>query len=106
MGKRASSRITKERTTNLRAKEIELYGEREAELRTLIRLGLVNDNRTLMGEEREHVQTLLGLLKPFAVSNNQRTITEEYHLNNLVYHVTYGLEDEPIIEEIHERTLD
>lgn len=106
MGKRTSSRITKEIAAKLRTDAINLYGEREAALRTLIKLGIINNNRTLMGEEREHIQTLLCLIKPFAISNNQRTITEEYHLNNLVYHVTYGLEDEPIIEEIHERTLD
>jgi hypothetical protein len=97
MGKRETSRIAKEKVS---------ASDREAAIRTLIRLGLINDNRTLNGLEREHIWTLLNLLKPVASSNNQRTITDVYRLNEQVYHVTYGLEEEPIIEEIHERTLD
>jgi hypothetical protein len=46
--------------------------------------------RTLEGQEKEHVWLMIRLIdEPISASNNQRTITEVYHLNQKEYHVTY-----------------
>ena len=58
--------------------------------------------RVLEGQERDETLMLLKLVGPVAESNNQRTMTEVYELNNRVYHITYGLEDEPLVEEIEQ----
>ncbi len=53
----------------------------------------------LEGEEYDKIWNLVLLVdNPDSVSNNQRTITEVYTFGRRVYNVTYGLEDNPIIE--------
>jgi hypothetical protein len=56
--------------------------------------------RTLEGKERDQIWLLLSMIEPVSQSNNQRTWTDEYELNGKKYNVTYGLEDEPIIDEL------
>lgn len=57
--------------------------------------------RELTGQERENVWLMILLQdKPDEVSNNQRSITEVYNINQKVYHVHYFSGEEPIIEEI------
>ena len=63
-------------------------------------LKVMLNSKELTGAEYDHVWTLLQLIKPVNSSNNQRTWTDEYELNGKKYNVTYGLEDNPIIEEI------
>lgn len=46
--------------------------------------------RTLQGQEKDNVWLMIQLIdKPTSASNNQRTITEVYHINQKEYHVTY-----------------
>lgn len=72
----------------------------EQEARDFIRKVMGPPQRTLEGKEREQIWLLLSLLSPIRQSNNQRTWTDEYELNGKKYNVTYGLEDEPVIDEI------
>ena len=61
--------------------------------------------RALVGKEYEHTMTLLRMIEPVRSSNNQRTWTDEYLLNGKEYHVTYGLEDQPLIEVFGEKEI-
>ena len=59
--------------------------------------------RVLEGTEREHILTLLALIDPIDVSNNQRTFTETYLHAGKEYEITWGFSDmgpEPFVEEI------
>ena len=68
-------------------------------------IGMKN-RRTLLGEEREHMLTLLALIEPANSSNNQRTFTETYYHAGKEYELTWGFsiegEPEPLVEEITE----
>lgn len=67
-------------------------------------IGMKN-RRTLLGQEREHMLTLLALVGPTETSNNQRTFTETYHHAGKEYELTWGFTDEceaPLVEEITE----
>lgn len=56
--------------------------------------------RTLEGEEYKHMMLVLSLKTPISSSNNQRSWTDEYEHDGRRYDVTYGITDEPIIDEI------
>lgn len=58
--------------------------------------------RELKDKEYDQIWMLLQMLEPLRESNNQRTWTSEYVLNGKQYHVTYGLGEHPIIEEVDE----
>lgn len=46
--------------------------------------------RTLQGQEKDNVWLMIQLIdEPTSASNNQRTITEVYYINQKEYHVTY-----------------
>lgn len=67
-------------------------------------IGMKN-RRVLEGDEREHMLTLLKLLEPTDVSNNQRTFTETYHHAGKEYELTWEFSDvgpTPYVEEITE----
>lgn len=67
--------------------------------KALLRAILGPPKKELTGEEYTKIWTLISLLDPVTVSNNQRTETEEYVIGTKRYDVTYGLGDKPIIEE-------
>ncbi len=81
------------------------FSTQEEALAFLKSIGMKN-RRTLVGTEREHMLTLLALLEPTDVSNNQRTFTETYHHAGKEYELTWGFdvkgEPEPYVEEITE----
>ena len=60
--------------------------------------------RIIEGTEREYMITLLKLIEPVDISNNQRTFTETYHHAGKEYELTWGFGDDgqpdPWIEEI------
>lgn len=56
--------------------------------------------RVLEGAERSNVELMCALVEPTSSSNNQRTSTDVYMINQKEYHITYGLDDTPVIEEI------
>ena len=71
------------------------------EARAFLRKVMGPPKRTLEGSERENIWLMIQLRgKPDEFSNNQRSITEVYKFNQREYHVHYGIEDDPIIEEI------
>lgn len=70
------------------------------EARSFLRRLAGPPRRELAGKEYDHIWTLLQLLEPVAESNNQRTWTSEYRLNNVRYDVTYGIAEIPVIEEV------
>lgn len=59
-----------------------------------------HETRELEGDEAKHMLTVLKLVGHFGESNNQRTHTYFYNYNGKEYRVTYGLGDEPVVEEI------
>jgi hypothetical protein len=54
--------------------------------------------REITGDEFAKTMTMLRLIEPIRVSNNQRTETLVYHIGDDEYHLTYGFEDGPILE--------
>lgn len=56
--------------------------------------------RELEGEEAEQMLIVLKLIGHYTDSNNQRTHTYFYNYNNKEYRVTYGLGDNPLVEEV------
>ena len=56
--------------------------------------------RELEGDDHKHMWLILQFLAPVESSNNQRTITDVYEHAGKTYHVTHGIYDYPLIEEI------
>ena len=65
------------------------------------RLGVLSKSRTIVGEEREQVLTMLRLIKP-EVSNNQRFYTETWQVGDGWYYLHSG----DGIDELEERIND
>ena len=71
------------------------------EAKVFLRKVMGPKRKRLEGQERENVWLMILMQEePTSSSNNQRSITEVYIFNQREYHVTYMIEDEPIIEEI------
>lgn len=81
------------------------FSSKEEALAFLKSIGM-KKRRTLLGQEREHMMTLLALIEPVESSNNQRTFTETYHHAGKEYELTWGFsiegEPEPLVEEVTE----
>lgn len=69
------------------------------EARAFLRQVMGPFRRTLEGDEREHMLTVLRLIEPISSSNNQRSFTEEYEHAGKRYDVHY-FEGETVVEEI------
>ena len=74
----------------------------QEEARDFIRKVMGPPKRKLEGKERENIWLLIQMSTPINESNNQRFWHEEYVLGGKRYDVTYGLEDDPIIEVYEE----
>jgi hypothetical protein len=71
------------------------------EARIFIRKVMGPPRRTLEGQEKENVWLMIQLIdEPTSASNNQRTITEVYHLNQKEYQVTYFSTEDFEIDEM------
>lgn len=70
------------------------------EAQAFIRRVLGPPKRQLLGDEYKHMMMVLSLKDPICSSNNQRFWTDEYEHDGRRYDITYGVEDEPILEEI------
>ena len=71
------------------------------ELKAFLRKVMGPPRRTLKGQEKDNVWLMIQLIdEPTSASNNQRTITEVYHLNQKEYHVTYFDGDDFEIDEM------
>ena len=69
-------------------------------LKAFLRKIMGPPRRELGEEERKEVWFLLQLMEPVSSSNNQRTMTDVYHMGGRTYHVHFGLYNYPMIEEI------
>ena len=74
------------------------------EARAWIRKVMGPPKRQLEGKEREHAWLLIRMSTPVRESNNQRFWYEEYLIGGKRYNVTYGLEDDPIVEVYEDET--
>lgn len=61
--------------------------------------------KELVGKEYNDIWLLLQLITPYTATNCQRSLTEEYLLGGKIYHVTYGITDNPIIQELVENDI-
>lgn len=81
----------------IRAKHAAMTPE---EARAWIRAVVGLPKRQLLGDEYKHMMMVLSLKDPICSSNNQRFWTDEYEHDGRRYDITYGVEDEPILEEV------
>jgi len=70
------------------------------ELRAWIRKTTGPEHRRIGGQERSELMLMFALMTPVSESNNQRFITEEYNIAGREYHVIYGMETDPVVEEV------
>ena len=56
--------------------------------------------RAYSGTEAEQMITILKLIGHYLVTDNQRTCTYFYIHNEREYRITYGLGDDPLVEEV------
>lgn len=69
-------------------------------LKAFLRSVMGPQRKEISGEEYFHLMTVFALVVPDRSSNNQSTWTDEYQVCGKNYHVTYGIREVPIIEEI------
>ena len=69
-------------------------------LREWIRQVHGDEMRELEGDEAEQMLVIFKLIGHYADTNNQRTHTYFYRHNEKEYRVTYGLGDNPLVEEV------
>ena len=56
--------------------------------------------KELVGKEAEQMLIVLTLVEPYKSTNNQRTSTDFNEHAGKEYRVTYGLGDDPLVEEV------
>ena len=95
MGK--TSHLTEADWEAIRAKHAAMTQE---EAKAWIRRVVGLPRRQLLGDEYKHMMMVLVLKDPISSSNNQRFWTDEYEHDGRRYDITYGVEDEPILEEV------
>ncbi len=71
-----------------------------AEAKQFLRKIMGSPRRTLTGQEREHVMTMLALLEPFEESNNQNSWTSCYRRGDIEYQVTTFFDSEEIVDQM------
>ena len=81
-------------------RQTELRMASPEKLREWIRQIHGEEMRELKGEEAEQMLVVLKLIGHYADTNNQRTHTYFYNHNNKEYRVTYGLGNNPLVEEV------
>lgn len=65
-------------------------------------LGLLKKRRTIVGEEREQVLTMLRLIGPGEQTNNQHVWTESWTVGNITYNYHVGAEFDDLEEVIED----
>ena len=80
------------------------FKTREQARAFLKRAGLLRTSRTLTGEERERVMTMLRLMGPGEQSNNQHVWTESWTVGNITYNYHVGEEIDDL-EEVTEEDI-
>ena len=65
----------------------------------LVKAGIIRPNtRRIEGDEKAQTLTMLKLLEPTVITNNQRSWNEDYIIGNLHYSVAYFGEDDILLE--------
>jgi hypothetical protein len=72
------------------------------EARAFLRSVMGPPRRTLEGEERDTILTVLALIEPFNATNNQHSWTEYYMLGKTEYHVTTFPNEDSIVDQLLE----
>ena len=90
--------VIKDVTVNAHKNALNMTPE---EAHAFIRKVMGPPRRVLEGAEREHMLTVLRLIKPIRTTNNQRSFTDEYIHAGKMYDVHY-FDDETVVEEILE----
>jgi len=70
------------------------------EARAFLRRVMGPDKRRIKGQEYKNLMFILSLKTPVSSANNQRLWTDEYEHNGRTYLVTFGIEDDPWLEEV------
>lgn len=81
-------------------RQTELRMASPEKLREWIRQVHGPEMRELEGDEAEQMLIVLKLVGHYTDTNNQRTHTYFYNHNGKEYRVTYGLGDNPLVEEV------
>jgi len=71
---------------------------KEQAVALLKELGLLKRHRTIVGEEREKVLTMLRLIGPGQQTNNQHIWTESWTVGNITYDYHVGEEVNDLVE--------
>ncbi len=71
---------------------------KEQAVSLLKELGLLKQHRTIVGEEREKVLTMLRLIGPGQQTNNQHIWTESWTVGNVTYDYHVGEEVDDLVE--------
>ncbi len=71
---------------------------KEQAVALLKELGLLKQHRTIVGEEREKVLTMLRLIGPGQQTNNQHIWTESWTVGNVTYDYHVGEEVDDLVE--------
>jgi hypothetical protein len=71
-------------------------------LKVFLRKIMGRPYKTLEGNEREQVLTMLALTEPYEQTNNQQSWTDCYNVGGIEYHLTYFPEDKnaPIVDKM------
>jgi hypothetical protein len=85
---------------NLKRQTQERMSWPPGKLREWIRQVHGPEMRELVGDEADQMLVVLKLIGHYTDTNNQRTHTYFYNHNGKEYRVTYGLGDDPLIEEV------
>lgn len=76
--------------------------EAKAAYERLVAIGIIRPNeRTLEGAEKEAAYEVIQRFVPYAITNNQRSITEEYLILGIRYELHWFGEDDYMIVEIN-----
>ena len=68
-----------------------------ARLKVFLRQVMGRPHRTLEGQEKDKINTLLTLIEPFKSTNNQHSMTQYFMLGKTEYHVTMFVGENTVI---------
>ena len=95
--------INAEQLTQIKAYSDKLLND-PVRLKAFMRKVMGPPRRTLEGEEREQVLTMLALIGPTVTTNNQHSWSEDYVQGGKHWCVTYFPNEEPVVEEMEIET--
>jgi len=95
--------INAEQLTQIKAYSDKLLND-PVRLKAFMRKVMGPPRRTLEGDEREQVLTMLALIGPTVTTNNQHSWSEDYVQGGQHWCITYFPNEEPVVEEMEIET--